>query len=203
MILEQIKNSKEPNIIGLDECGTGAFAGRIYVSAVKVPKNWTILKLNDSKKLSPKVREELFKTLIEDSNVSYSIVYCEANKLDNYLQNGTNLVAVLKILYAEALSKLNTSNSLIILDGNHKIPNIEHFSLPKADSLIPAVSAASILAKVSRDAHMIEMSKVYPNYGFDSHKGYGVFSHKEALNKYGISAIHRRSYKPIKEMLEK
>lgn len=201
-LLDQIKNSDKPYIIGVDEVGYGCIAGPLVICAVKAPKDWSYPGLNDSKKLSEKKRNKLSAELKNNKDITYSIVFYEANKIDSFAKNGQNVGNALRELYTQAIKNLDYQNSLIVIDGVHKLEEIEQISLPKADALLPSAMAASILAKVYRDNRMVELSKLYPVYGFDKHKGYGVKSHLQALNKHGPSAIHRFCYEPVKSMVK-
>jgi ribonuclease HII len=188
-------------VIGVDEVGTGAWAGHIYVCAVKTRKDWIFPGLKDSKDLTAKERLELIEQ-VKNETYSFSIKYMEANLLDGYYKQGKNLGNALRDLYTYAILDLEYKDSLIIIDGLHKLEKIKHISLAKADSIVPAVMLASVLAKVSRDQRMVQLSHHYPVYDFASNKGYRSPKHIEALEKYGPSAIHRFSYKPVQQYLE-
>lgn len=189
-------------VIGVDEVGTGAWAGHIYVCAVKTRKDWFFPVLKDSKKLSAKQREKIIQQ-VKNETYSFSIKYMESNLLDNYYSQGKNLGNALRDLYTYAIKDLICKDSLIIIDGIHKLKDIKHISLPKADNIVPAVMLASILAKVSRDQRMVQLSNHYQDYDFSSNKGYCSPKHIQALEKYGPCAIHRFSYVPVQEYLEK
>ncbi len=170
-------------LCGIDEAGRGPWAGPMTIAGVKLHKN--ILKLNDSKKLSEKKRELLYDIIIKNS--SYHIV-----SIDNHTIDKLGLSKCLKNAINEIINNINATSYL--MDGNTSfgIENLEHKI--KADATVKEVSAASILAKVTRDRYMIEISKDYPNYDFHKHKGYGTKAHKEAILEYGFCPIHRRSY---------
>jgi ribonuclease HII len=202
-MLDQIKNTDKKYIIGVDEVGYGCLAGPLVIGAVRAPKNWTWPKLNDSKKLSEKRRVQLDAEIRASGQVTFAIAFYEANKIDSFADKGENVGNALRELYANAISQLDTTESLIVLDGVHKIDGIDHIALPKADSLVPATMAASVLAKVWRDNRMVELSKYYPDFGFDKHKGYPTPAHLEVLCRLGRpSAIHRFCYEPIKSMVK-
>ncbi|MEA2050056.1 MAG: ribonuclease HII, partial [Campylobacterota bacterium] len=167
-----------------DEAGRGPFAGPLVVAGVVLKKD--ISELNDSKKLTEKKREILYDIIIENSK--YHIVFVDNHKID---QLGLSLC--LKNSIIEIMENIDCSNYL--MDGNTTfgIKNLD--SLVKADAKIKEVSAASILAKVSRDRYMHKISSLYPNYHFEKHKGYGTKLHIEAIKKYGYSDLHRRSFK--------
>lgn len=188
-------------IIGIDECGYGALAGPLVVCAARTPRLWSWPKLDDSKKLTEKRRKSISAAIKESGQITYSIAFYEANKLDTFSKDNKNMGDALRELYATAIAGLDQTDSLIVLDGVHKIPDVCHISLPKADGLVQATSAASVIAKVYRDNRMVELAKFYPNYGFEDHKGYGSKFHMDALKKFGPCAIHRFCYEPIKSMV--
>jgi len=170
-------------LCGIDEAGRGPWAGPMSIAGVKLHKD--IAELNDSKKLSEKKRELLYDIIVKNS--SYHIVSIDNNTIDKL-----GLSACLKNAIEEIINNIDASSYL--MDGNTSfgIENLEHKI--KADATISEVSAASILAKVTRDRYMIEISKDYPKYDFHKHKGYGTKAHKEAILEYGFCPIHRRSY---------
>ncbi len=177
-------------LCGIDEAGRGCLAGPLVVAGVIL--NRPIKGLNDSKILSEKKRELLYAQIIEHSK--YKIIFTDNKTIDKI---GLSLAIKNSIL--EILETLNPSKT--IMDGNTTfgIKNIE--ALIKADALIAEVSAASILAKVSRDRYMIEQDKIYPEYNFKKHKGYGTSLHIDKIEKYGLSLLHRKSFK-IKSLRE-
>jgi ribonuclease HII len=170
-------------ICGIDEAGRGPIAGPLVIAGCKLKKD--IDGLMDSKKLTPKKREELFEKIKENSE--YHIVFIDNKKIDQF-----GLSAVIKEALSEIMQKINANR--YIFDGNssYGIDNLEH--LIKGDSKIKEISAASILAKVSRDRFMSEMDKKYPQYNFKKHKGYITKEHIELIKKYGYCEIHRKSY---------
>jgi ribonuclease HII len=170
-------------LCGIDEAGRGPWAGPMTIAGVKLHKN--IKELDDSKKLSEKKRELLYGIIIKNS--SYHIV-----SVDNSTIDKLGLSLCLKNAIEEIMSNIDATSYL--MDGNTSfgIDSLEHKI--KADASIKEVSAASILAKVTRDRYMIEISKQYPNYDFHKHKGYGTKAHKEAILEYGFCPIHRISY---------
>lgn len=172
----------EKQICGIDEAGRGALAGCMAVAAC-VLKN-QISGLNDSKKLTPKQREQLFAKI--ENNSEFLIVYFSNTQIDEL-----GLSECLK--RALKLFKIHFKNYDLLYDGNTDY-NTNIKTMIKADGKIPAVSAASILAKVSRDRLMSSWDKIYPNYGFKSHKGYGTKAHIEAILANGNSLLHRKSF---------
>jgi ribonuclease HII len=176
------------NLCGIDEAGRGPFAGPLAVAGVVLKKD--IKELDDSKKLTEKKREALFDIIKENS--FYHIVFKDAKTIDE-----KGLSWCLKTSIEEIIKTLNAKEYL--MDGNTSfgIVNLKH--MIKADAKVKEVSAASILAKVSRDRYMKEISLKYPQYYFEKHKGYGTKVHIEAIKKYGYSELHRKSFK-IKQL---
>jgi ribonuclease HII len=179
------ETSQDAPICGIDEAGRGPIAGSLVYAGVVL--NNKIDELNDSKKLSAKKREILYQKIIENSN--YFIFEADATKIDTF---------GLSYCIKEALLAIKGhfgKNVTYIFDGNSSFGVDGINTLIKADQKIEAVSAASILAKVYRDNQMKDYAKVYPNYGFEKHKGYGTKAHLEAIAKYGYCDIHRTSFK--------
>jgi len=184
-------------IAGVDEVGRGCWAGPLVAGAVVLPKNFasshTTWQLCDSKKLSAKQRTVAAKQL-ERIVLDYSLGWVTAQEIDE-----VGLTAAVRLAMQRAVEGLSVVYDMIIIDGNYNFlsdnPNTQ--SLIKADDQIPAVSAASIMAKVARDAYMHRAAKKFPNYGFERHVGYGTKLHIESLVRYGPSILHRMSYKPI------
>ena len=173
-------------LCGIDEAGRGPIAGPLVVAGVVLCEE--ITGLNDSKVLSEKKREELFEKIIKKSK--YHIVFTDAKTIDE-----KGLSYCLKSSIEEIMKTLENDCDEFLMDGNTAfgISNL-NFKI-KADATIPQVSAASILAKVSRDRYMLDISKDFPNYDFDKHKGYGTKAHVEAIKKFGRSSEHRYSFK--------
>lgn len=189
---EEVRSGRWTHIVGADETGYGAWAGPLCVCAAAVPLDWPIpVGLNDSKKVRPKRREELF-DLYRD-RVPYSATMAPASEIDS-----DGVISALKRCYRESLTALleRFPKALVVLDGEVKIPEIEHLNFPRADGQVPAVMVASVFAKVIRDRYMVKLAKSYPGYGLGGHSGYGVPEHQAALAKLGPSPIHRMSYLP-------
>lgn len=171
-------------LCGIDEAGRGPLAGDLVIAGVVL--NSPIDGLADSKKLTPKKREALHKEIIQNSQ--YHIVSFSPKQVDE--------LGISKCLHNGLLEiQANIPNCDYLFDGNSSfgVDNID--TLIKADTKVVEVSASSILAKVTHDRDMIEMSKIYPQYGFERHKGYGTKAHIEAIHKYGRSPIHRESFR--------
>ena len=174
------------NLCGIDEAGRGPLAGPLVVAGVILEKD--ILGLNDSKVLSEKKREKLFDEIKEKSK--YHIVFKSAKEIDDF-----GISFCLKSSILEIMEQLQEFSNNFLMDGNTNF-GIENLQKEiKADAKYARVSAASILAKVSRDRFMDEISPLYANYNFHKHKGYGTKAHIEAIREFGRSDIHRFSFK--------
>ena len=171
-------------LCGIDEAGRGPLAGPLVMSGVIL--NAPITGLNDSKKLTEKKRESLFDIIRENS--TYHIVRFDAAQIDEL-----GISACLAAGLREIMAAIPEADYLY--DGNSTFGVSGLATLVKADALIPEVSAASILAKVTRDREMIELSPLYPHYGFAQHKGYGTAMHIEEIRQHGECKIHRKSFK--------
>ena len=188
-------------IAGVDEAGRGPLAGPVAASAVILDPMKPIDGLNDSKKLTELQRDRLA-PLIRERALAWAIAYSEVEEIDriNILQ--ATLVAMIR-----ACGRLSVKPTHIQVDGN-KLPDIAGLPFPctaeaivDGDALIPAISAASILAKTARDALMMKLDNQYPGYGFAIHKGYGTAMHLRALRELGACAIHRKTFAPVKMVL--
>ena len=188
--------SEDPNkyIIGADEVGRGSFAGPICAAAVKI--NYSHLELltnvKDSKKLSPKKREEIF-SMVEENNIKYSFNESSNTFIDQFGIKNANE----KVL-SDSISDIYTGNEIVYVD-HFKINDFNSISIVRGEDNCRAIALASIVAKVIRDNLMIKFSKKYPEYSFEKNKGYGTKDHREAISRYGLSNIHRKSFslKPI------
>ena len=187
-------------ILGIDEVGRGPWAGPLVVGAVVLGDSVNIEGLTDSKKLSPKKRAILAEQ-INNEAVAVGLGWVQADELDEI-----GLSAALRMATIRAVQEIKTPYHEIILDGTinflkdtPKGPYVT--TLAKADLLVPAVSAASIVAKVARDNFMTAQADIYSQYGFEKHMGYGTSLHKQALNIFGVTPLHRRSFSPIAAML--
>ncbi len=176
-------------ICGIDEAGRGPLAGPVVAGAVVLPKDCKILYLNDSKKLSAKRREELFDE-IKEKAVSYGIGMSSPERIDQI-----NILQATYEAMTHAVQDLQVVPDLLLNDAV-TIPQlpIKQLGIIKGDGKSVSIAAASIMAKVTRDRLMIEFAEMYPEYGFEGHKGYGSSAHIEALKKYGPCPIHRRTF---------
>jgi len=183
------------SIIGIDEVGRGCFAGPFVIGAfVFTPKSKIHTGVNDSKKLSKIKRKNLYRFL---SKENHGLGIISSDEVDSL---GLTKAFIKGIEFA--LDKIDTKDSLLLIDGNNKLNLKQNYlSVIKGDSKIYSIASASILAKVYRDSLMLEYSKQYPNFGFEKNVGYGTKFHIQALEKYGICPIHRKSYKPIKNIM--
>ncbi len=176
------------HIGGIDEAGRGPLAGPVAAACVVLPEDCLIEHLNDSKKLSQKLRNKLFDTIKEEA-CDYGIGMVSAEEIDRI-----NILNATKKAMTIAISKLKTPPDFLIIDAVELPVEIEQLSMCGADSLSASVAAASILAKVTRDRWMEEAHNKYPEYGFNQHKGYGTKAHIEAIIEFGSCPIHRKSF---------
>ena len=183
-------NSDIKTICGIDEAGRGPLAGPVVVGAVVLQRDSFIVGINDSKKISEKKREELYKTITEEA-ISYGVGIVSQEEIDNI-----NILNATKLGLTMALKELKVKPDLIIVDALNKIDTlgIPYISMVKGDAKVYSVAAASIIAKVTRDRIMQEWDAIYPAYGFAKHKGYGTAFHIEAIKENGLCTIHRRTF---------
>lgn len=180
-------------ICGCDEAGAGPLAGPVYAAAVILPFGLEIPGLNDSKKLTEKKREQLF-PVIQQQALAWAVACVDASEID-----ATDILSARMKAMQLAIDALPIPADFALIDGNRDKGRsaaivTPHRCLVKGDSLSASIAAASILAKVSRDHHMLEMAKEYPQYRFEQHKGYGTALHYEMLREFGPSPIHRRTF---------
>ena len=183
-------------VCGVDEAGRGPLAGPVYAAAVILDPDRPIIGLNDSKKLSEKRREELA-CLIRENALSWAVASASVEEIDSI-----NILQASLLAMKRAIEKLSVLPHEILVDGIY-CPDIRMPSkaIVNGDALIPEISAASILAKTSRDAFMLELHGDFPEFGFDRHKGYPTRLHLEALGRFGPSAVHRKSFAPVRAFL--
>lgn len=184
-------------ICGIDEAGRGPLAGPVVVAAVIMPKDSMIEGVNDSKKVSEKKREKLYELIIEEA-ISYSVGIVDQNEIDRI-----NILNATKAGLTEAVRTLKVKPELILVDALTNIDTcgVPYKSIIKGDAKSYSIAAASIIAKVTRDRIMREWDKVYPQYGFERHKGYGTAAHITAIKENGLCPLHRLSF--VKNIINK
>lgn len=194
-------------VAGLDEVGRGPLAGPVVAAAVVLPREFKYPDIKDSKLLSPKQRLAVA-PVIRELALSWSIGIVEVEEIDRI-----NILKASLLAMAHALKGLARVPDYLLIDGTHKIPgeflepsdsvaSAQPLQRPivKGDRRCVSIAAASILAKIARDQIMVELDKDYPGYGFGQHKGYGSAAHLAALRRLGPSAVHRRSFKPVRDV---
>ena len=176
-------------IAGVDEAGRGPLAGPVCAAAVILPADIEIPGLNDSKKLSDKQRRELF-PVIKEKAVAYGVAFATETEIDDI-----NILQATFLAMRRAVDMLEEKPDMLLIDGNRSCDfGVPAKTVVHGDSLSASIAAASILAKVTRDDYMQQQAEVYPQYGFDVHKGYGTKAHYAALENYGHCPIHRMSF---------
>lgn len=184
-------------VAGVDEAGRGPLAGPVVAAAVIFLDYDKIPKVFDSKQLTEKVREELFEILTADKNVLFAFAEVDNEEIDRI-----NILQATHLAMRRAVEKLPRKPDFVLIDGNPvKSMPYPNLNVVKGDAKCAAISAASIIAKVHRDRLMDQYAELYPEYGFDLHKGYGTAVHLAAIKQYGPCPIHRRTFSPLKEML--
>lgn len=196
-LIENNLNNEGYNLIaGVDEVGRGCLAGPVVASAVILPKGTYIDGVKDSKKLSDKERRFL-KTKIEKLALAHATIFIDEGTIDKI-----NILESSKLAMVKAIESLNPKPDFVLVDALKLAITIPSLGIVKGDDLSFSIACASIIAKVNRDDYMIELSKEYPEYGFQNHKGYPTKKHLEALSIYGILPIHRKSYEPVRRLLK-
>ena len=185
---EQWKNGVQ-TVCGVDEAGAGPLAGRVYAAAVILPQGWDHPYLNDSKRVTPRRRDLLYEAITQEA-LAWSVAWAEPEEID-----AINILQARMLAMERAIQGLSIPPDLALIDGNRSqgitAPNQ---TVVKGDSKSASIAAASILAKVCRDRHMVEMDRQYPQYGFAQHKGYPTKLHYERLRQYGPCPIHRKTF---------
>ncbi|HRE59765.1 MAG TPA: ribonuclease HII [Micropepsaceae bacterium] len=187
-------------VAGIDEAGRGPWAGPVVAAAVILDPDVSIPGIDDSKRLTPKKRAALF-DLIQEKALAFGVAFVRAREIDELnIRRATHLA--MKRAYQVLCTKMKPAS--VLIDGNDAPTlSVPHRALVRGDRLSLSIAAASILAKVSRDNLMIAMDKSFPGYGFADHKGYGTPKHAEALNRLGVSKLHRHSFEPVRAVIEK
>lgn len=191
-----------PEIIaGVDEAGRGPLAGPVVAAAVVLPKRRRIKGLTDSKLLSATQRADLYDVVIQRAS-AWSVAWCDPAEID-----AVNILQATMLAMRRALVGLTVAPARVLVDGN-RLPDLEFFgqrfpgdAVVRGDAKVPAISAASIVAKVTRDRIMRESDARFPQYGFAQHKGYGTKRHLSALQENGPCAQHRQSFQPVRDQL--
>ncbi len=184
------------NVAGVDEAGRGPLAGSVFAACVILPKDCILEGIDDSKKLTPKKRDILYDVIIEKA-VAYNIARVDEKVIDEInILNATHLAMNM------AVDGMKIKPDFVLIDGN-SIKNMDtpHETVVKGDSKSISIAAASILAKVARDRYITELAKVYPQYQFEKHKGYGTKVHTDAIKQFGPCPIHRITF--LKNILNK
>ena len=183
-------------ICGVDEAGRGPLAGPVFAAAVILDPMRPVEGLRDSKKLSAVKRDELALIIRRDA-LAWSIAQCSETEIDTL-----NILQATMLAMRRAIEGLSVQPSLALTDGNRSpVCQIRTEAIVKGDDKVAEISAASILAKTARDAALAELHRTYPQYAFDQHKGYPTALHLARLRAHGVSPVHRRSYAPVRDLL--
>lgn len=196
--LKRVKVSGTILMAGVDEAGRGPLAGPVVAAAVILDPARPILGLKDSKLLTP-IQRELLAAEIRTHSLAWAVAWADHEEIDRI-----NILQASLLAMARAVAALSLEPHEVQVDGN-RCPQVSQpvSAIVKGDSKVPAISAASILAKVERDAAMCRLDALYPGYGFAIHKGYPTPAHLAALDEHGVSAVHRRSFGPVRRCLER
>ena len=190
----EIGNQGYKSIAGIDEAGRGPLAGPVVAASVILPEKCRIEGLNDSKKLSEKKRNLIFR-IIQQKALAIGIGVVSWDIIDR-----TNISHAVKAAMVDSVSRLNSKPDFLLIDGIQEIPSIiPQLTIKKGDALSASIAAASIIAKVTRDGMMVRYNNIYPSYGFNRHKGYGTQDHLKNIIKFGPCKIHRKTFKRVKE----
>ncbi|VAW99398.1 Ribonuclease HII [hydrothermal vent metagenome] len=190
-------NINQHQVAGVDEVGRGPLAGPVVAAAVILDPDNPIEGLMDSKKLTEK-RREILAVEIKQKALSWALGRAEVEEIDQI-----NILQASLVAMSRAVAGLTVAPQQVLVDGN-KCPDVPYpvEAIIKGDSLVESISAASIIAKVARDTEMVQLDAEYPGYGLAKHKGYPTAMHRQALIDLGVTIIHRRSYKPVRDVLE-
>lgn len=183
-------------IAGVDEVGRGPLIGPVVAAAVILPKNYKLDGLTDSKKLSEKKRDTFYEIINKDA------IAIGIGIIDEKIIDEVNIYEATKLAMKKAIDSLSTKPEHILIDAMPLVLDIPTTSIIKGDAKSLSIAAASVIAKVTRDRMMYELDKLYPMYGFSSHKGYPTKKHIEAINEYGLIDGYRKTYAPIKDMVK-
>lgn len=184
-------------VCGVDEAGRGPLAGPVFAAAVILDPAKPIHGLRDSKKLAEAKRDSLA-AVIKSNALAWSIAQCSEQEIDTL-----NILQASMLAMRRAIEGLHVAPTLALIDGNRcPVMPLRSEAIVRGDDLVPAISAASILAKTARDAALLLLHAQYPDYAFDRHKGYPTALHLERLRLHGVSPVHRRSYAPVRALLD-
>lgn len=184
-------------VCGVDEAGRGPLAGPVFAAAVILDPKRPIEGLKDSKQLTEARRNELAPQ-IKECALAWAIAECSHQEIDSL-----NILQATMLAMRRAVEALATVPTIALIDGNRCPPlSIKTHAIVEGDDKVHAISAASILAKTARDAALVTLHEVYPQYGFDQHKGYSTPLHLERLREHGPCPVHRRSFAPVRALLE-
>ena len=183
-------SSGRSHIAGVDEVGRGPLAGPVVAAAVILPRDFDVLGIDDSKKLTPKKREELFE-VIKEKALAWAVGWVGPERIDEI-----NILEATKEAMRQAVQGLSLQPDHVLIDGNFTVRalSLPQTAIVKGDANSTSIAAASILAKVTRDRYMEEMDAVYPGYAFASNKGYGTKAHYDGLKAQGPTPIHRKTF---------
>ena len=196
MLINELEVNETDLVAGVDEVGRGPLAGPVVAAAVILDPKKPIDGLCDSKKMSANRRLEM-SDKIKSNSLAWSLGRAEAKEIDEI-----NILQASLLAMKRAIEVLNIEPDIVLVDGNYTPSiNFKKKAIVKGDSFISEISAASIIAKVERDNEMIALDKIYPGYGFSSHKGYPTKQHIESLKKLGITDIHRVTFSPVSKYL--
>ena len=184
-------------IAGVDEVGRGPLAGPVVAAAVIMPKGFYIEGITDSKKLSEKKRNNFEKLILENA-LAVGISFINEKIIDE-----VNIYEASRMAMIDAINKLSIKPEIVLVDAMPLNIDVQTESIIKGDEKSFMIACASIVAKQTRDRFMDELATKYPEYGFEKHKGYPTKQHREALQKYGVLDIHRKTYKPVQEIIQK
>lgn len=202
-IIDNYKYERELNnkgitlIAGVDEVGRGPLIGPVVAAAVILPENYKLDGLTDSKKLSEKKREQFFEVIKKEA-IAIGVGIISEKRIDEI-----NIYEATKEAMYEAINNLNPKPSYVLIDAMKLDLDVPSTSIIKGDLLSISISAASVIAKVTRDHMLYDLDKEYPMYDLKNNKGYGTKKHIEAIKKYGITKYHRLSYKPVSDYKDK
>ena len=195
---ERLYEQSFRSICGVDEAGRGPLAGPVVAAAVIMPVDCQIDGLDDSKKLSPLRRRKLF------DEIARRDLICSVGVIDHECIDQINILQASLMAMRKAVMDLKSNPDFVLVDGNHTIPKLSlpQYAIVKGDSRCRAIAAASIVAKVTRDCIMDKYQALYPSFSFSQHKGYPTEKHIAELKEHGPCEIHRRSFRPVAEILE-